>query len=104
MKKVIGIILIVILFLLIRNTLMAQDSSRVFVTTGAGIIKTPGALSNVFQPSIAFNSGIELVNKKNWFLQGTLDQSGWFPLSFSQHQQFPGNGRIERRKKLSLRW
>ena len=55
------------------GNLMAQDSSRVFVTTGAGLIKSPGSLHNVFQPSIAFNSGIELVNRKNWFIQGTLD-------------------------------
>jgi len=55
------------------GVLMAQDSSKVFFTTGAGIIKSPGSLSKVFHPSIAFNSGIELVNKKNWFIQGTLD-------------------------------
>lgn len=55
------------------NTLMAQDSSRIFFTTGAGIIKSPGSLSKVFHPSIAFNSGIEVVNKKNWFLQATVD-------------------------------
>lgn len=55
------------------NALMAQDSSRIFFTTGAGIIKSPGSLSKVFHPSIAFNSGIEAVNKKNWFLQATLD-------------------------------
>ena len=53
--------------------LTAQESSKVFVTTGAGIIKSPGSLHKVFKPSIAFNSGIELVNKTNWFLQGSLD-------------------------------
>jgi hypothetical protein len=50
----------------------SQDSSRVFFTTGAGIIKSPGSLSKVLQPSVAFNSGIEFVIKKNWFVQGTL--------------------------------
>jgi hypothetical protein len=59
--------------LLACNALMAQDSSRIFFTTGAGIIKSPGSLSKVFHPSIAFNSGIEAVNKKNWFLQATVD-------------------------------
>ena len=53
--------------------LTAQESSKVFVTTGAGIIKSLGSLHKVFKPSIAFNSGIELVNKTNWFLQGSLD-------------------------------
>jgi hypothetical protein len=51
----------------------AQDSTRIFFTTGAGLIKSPGSLRQVFQPSIAFNSGIEMANKKNWFVQGTLD-------------------------------
>jgi hypothetical protein len=69
MKKTITLLLI----LLIRNALLAQDSNRVFITTGVGIIKSPGALRNVFDPSIAFNSGIEAVNKKNWYLHGTLD-------------------------------
>lgn len=59
--------------LLACNSLVAQDSSRIFFTTGAGIIKSPGSLSKVFHPSIAFNSGIEAINKKNWFLQATVD-------------------------------
>lgn len=59
--------------LLACNALVAQDSNRIFFTTGAGIIKSPGSLSKVFHPSIAFNSGIEAVNKKNWFLQATVD-------------------------------
>lgn len=51
----------------------AQDSSRIFVTTGAGLIKSPGPVGKVLHPSIAFNSGIELVGKRNWYVQGTLD-------------------------------
>jgi len=72
MKKFIGIIFIVTV-LLVCKTSTAQDSSRVFFTTGAGLIKSPGSLSHVFHPSVAFNSGIEIVNKKNWFAQGTVD-------------------------------
>jgi hypothetical protein len=59
--------------LLVCQSCFAQDTSRIFFTTGAGIIKSPGSLSSVLHPSIAFNSGIEIVNKKNWFAQGTLD-------------------------------
>ncbi|HYF33031.1 MAG TPA: hypothetical protein VD993_18025 [Chitinophagaceae bacterium] len=59
--------------LLSASALMGQDNNNIFFTTGVGIIKSPGSLSKVFHPSIAFNSGIEVVNKKNWFLQGTLD-------------------------------
>jgi hypothetical protein len=51
----------------------AQDNTKLFFTTGIGLIKTPGKLSNVFHPSIAFNSGIEIMNSKKWFAQGTLD-------------------------------
>jgi hypothetical protein len=62
-----------VLLLITGNVLMAQDSSKIFVTTGAGIIKSPGQVGKVLHPSIAFNSGVELVGKRNWFLQGTLD-------------------------------
>lgn len=72
MKKIIVPVFISAL-LLIGHVLMAQVTSKVFFTTGAGIIKSPGSLSSVLHPSIAFNSGIELVNKKDWFIQGTLD-------------------------------
>jgi hypothetical protein len=51
----------------------AQDSNKIFFTTAIGLIKAPGKLAKVFQPSIALNSGIELTGKKNWFVQGTLD-------------------------------
>ena len=67
--------------------LTAQENSKVYVTTGAGIIKSPGSLHKVFKPSIAFNSGIELVNKTNWFLQGTLDFH-----TLKYNQQFKEDG------------
>lgn len=63
----------VLMALFVRHSSIAQDSSRIFFTTGAGLIKSPGSLSKVLHPSIAFNSGIEIVNRKNWFAQGTLD-------------------------------
>lgn len=72
MKKI-TLILLPAISLFYYSEVNAQDDGKVFVTTGAGIIKTPGSLHNVFKPSIAFNSGIELVNKTNWFLQGSLD-------------------------------
>lgn len=72
MKKITRLCFALIV-LSIGNNSQAQDSTRAFITTGAGLIKSPGSLSHVLHPSIAFNSGIELVNKKNWFIQGTLD-------------------------------
>lgn len=65
----------------------AQDSTKIFVTTGAGIIKSPGALSHVLHPSIAFNSGLELVNKTGWFVQGTVDFN-----SLKYNQRIKENG------------
>lgn len=62
-----------VILLAAGTTTHAQDSSSIFFTTGAGLIKSPGSLSHVLHPSIAFNSGIEIANKKNWFMQGTLD-------------------------------
>jgi hypothetical protein len=72
MKKITRIFLPVMCLFAFRK-LKAQEEGKVFVTTGAGIIKSPGSLHKVFKPSIAFNSGIELVNKTNWFVQGSFD-------------------------------
>lgn len=77
----------------------AQDSSRIFVTTGAGIIKSPGPLGKVFHPSIAFNSGIELVGKKNWYIQGTLDFN---TLKYSQQKKEDGSPYLFQNTNSSL--
>lgn len=69
------------------NGLFAQDNTRVFFTTGAGIIKSPGALSKVIQPSIALNSGIEVTGRQNWFVQGTLDFN-----TVKYHQRIKADG------------
>jgi len=50
----------------------AQDNKFLF-TTGIGLIKSPGKLSNVLHPSVAFNSGLEYTGKNKWFAQLTLD-------------------------------
>jgi hypothetical protein len=50
-----------------------QDSTKLYFTTGVGLIKSPGSLSKIFHPSVAFNSGLELTGSKNWFGQVTLD-------------------------------
>ncbi len=50
----------------------AQKNKFLF-TTGVGLIKSPGALSKVIHPTVAFNSGLEYTGKTNWFAQVTLD-------------------------------
>ena len=64
--------LIFVLLLMCGNVLFAQDTTKITLTTGVGIISMPGALSKVLKSSITFNSGIELKLKKNWFLQGDV--------------------------------
>ncbi|WP_231491255.1 hypothetical protein [Pedobacter sp. Leaf170] len=64
--------LIFALLLLSGDVLFAQDTTKIAVTTGVGLISMPGSLSKVLKPSITFNSGIELKLKKNWFLQGDV--------------------------------
>jgi hypothetical protein len=76
-----------------------QDSSKIFVTTGAGIIKSPGPVGRVFHPSIAFNSGIELVVKKNWYVQGTLDFN---TLKYNQQKKENGSPYLFQNTNSSL--
>lgn len=70
-KKIVGVFAAGIV--LLASDIMAQDSSKVHFTTGIGVIKSPGSLANVLGPSIAFSSGLELIVKNSWFLQGTFD-------------------------------
>lgn len=63
------------------GTCFSQDSSRISLTTGFGIIKVQGQLKKVFQSSIAFNSGVEINLKKNWFV---LVEAGFNTLKYDQ--------------------
>jgi hypothetical protein len=51
----------------------AQDSSKIFFTTAIGLIDAQGKFGNAFKSSIAFNSGIEITYKKDWYAQLVLD-------------------------------
>lgn len=66
------IILIAIVALSVNQT-FAQQDSKLFFTTGVGVIKVRHTLRDVLKPAIGFNSGLELSNRQNWFLQGTVD-------------------------------
>ena len=85
--------------LLMSSTVFAQDSSRIFFTMGAGIIKSPGSLHHVLHPSVAFNSGIEITNKKNWFVQGTFDFN---MLKYNQRQKEDGSPYLFQNTSSSL--
>lgn len=72
MKKQI-IIAVCLFFITKESEVFAQDSSKVFFTTGIGYLLPNVKLNRVLQSSVALNSGIELNIKKNRFLQLTLD-------------------------------
>lgn len=63
---------ILVIAVLISATCAAQKNKFLF-TTGIGLIKSPGGLSNTLHPSVAFNSGLEYTGRSNWFGQLTLD-------------------------------
>ena len=63
---------IALILLCVTIACSAQQNKFLF-TTGVGLIKSPGRLSNVLHPSVAFNSGLEYTGKTNWFAQVTLD-------------------------------
>lgn len=65
-----GCLLAIVLSVAVAST--AQNNKFLF-TTGIGLIKSPGKLSKVLHPSVAFNSGLEYTGKTNWFAQLTLD-------------------------------
>jgi hypothetical protein len=98
MKIIVSVPVLAIL-LLAANAASAQDSSKVFVTTGVGIIKSPGPVGRVFHPSIAFNSGIELVLKNNWYVQGTLDFN---TLKYNQQKKEDGSPYLFQNTSSSL--
>lgn len=83
MKKQI-IIAICLLFITKESKVHAQDSSKIFFTTGIGYLLPNVKLNRVLQSSVVLNSGIELTIKKNLFLQLTLDVN-----TLKYNQQIP---------------
>ena len=67
------VVVSVLLFFFLCNYSLAQPVSRVFFTTGAGVISADKAFKNILKPGIGFNSGLEITTNKNWFLQLTGD-------------------------------
>lgn len=80
-------------------TTMAQDTNRFLFTTGIGLIKSPGELSNVLHPSVAFNSGLEYTGKSNWFAQVTLDFNS---LKYDQQRLDENSPYLFQRTSISL--
>jgi hypothetical protein len=47
----------------------AQENGKIFFTTSFGLINAQGKFGNAFKSALAFNSGVELSMKRNWFGQ-----------------------------------
>lgn len=60
-------------FVLASYQIKAQDTSKLFLTTGVGVITGVGQFSKAISPSLAFNSGIELKLSNKWFAQVQID-------------------------------
>lgn len=93
------IFILLSLFFSVAKINFAQDSLGLVFTTGVGLIKSPGSLSKVFHPSIAFNSGLEIANKRHWFVQGSVDFN---TLKYNQHFREDGSPYLFQNTSSSL--
>lgn len=63
----------VITGIVFSSAISAQESGKLFFTTAFGLINPQGKFGNAVQSTLAFNSGVELSLKKNWFAQAVFD-------------------------------
>ncbi len=80
-------------------TACSAQKNKFLFTTGIGLIKSPGGLSKVLHPSVAFNSGLEYTGKTNWFAQLTLDFNS---LKYDQRKLDEGSPYLFQRTSSSL--
>jgi hypothetical protein len=75
MKKYVRQYPTIFLFLLIfiNLKLTAQDSTRLYIFSGVGVINGQGVFGKSVKPSLGFNSGLEIKLKKNLFCQASID-------------------------------
>lgn len=60
-------------FILSYHSSKAQQSGKVLFTTSVGVINGLGDFGKAFKSTVAFNSGVELTMKKDWFGQFVFD-------------------------------
>jgi hypothetical protein len=61
------------LMLTLTANLKAQDTTRLYIFSGVGIINGQGLFGKSVKPSLGFNSGLELKLKGNLFAQFSID-------------------------------
>ena len=64
---------LIIVALVMSFCAQAQKSGKMFFTTAFGLINPQGKFGDAVQSTLAFNSGIEMALKKNWFAQAVFD-------------------------------
>lgn len=69
--KTIVIAILVTLFSV--SSSVAQENGKLFFTTAFGLINAQGKFGNAFKSTLAFNSGVEMALKKDWFGQLVFD-------------------------------
>lgn len=77
------------LFLLLSYTTTAQDTSRLHIFSGIGIIGGLGNFDKAVEPSLGFNSGVEYKLNQRFVAQASIDFNA---LRYSQ--QFADNNSI----------
>jgi hypothetical protein len=71
MKNIVKLLVAAVAMMFCKNS-GAQDSSRIYFTTGAGVNKIQGTLHSTFSSTVAFNSALEVDLRNNWFAQVEL--------------------------------
>lgn len=71
--KIKTIIIAFVVTLSINQSLLAQENGKLFFTTAFGLINAQGKFANAFKSTLAFNSGVEMSLKHNWFGQLVFD-------------------------------
>lgn len=66
-------LIVLLLAISLTSFLQAQESGKLFFTTAFGVVNTQGEFSKAFKSTLAFNSGVEMSLKKNWFGQLVFD-------------------------------
>lgn len=64
---------IILLTLSLTNRSMAQETGKLYFTTSFGVIAPQGEFSKAIKSTMAFNSGIEMALKNNWYSQLVFD-------------------------------
>ena len=76
--------------LAVSSVARAQDSTKIAITTGVGVIEVPGKLRMVLKPAVTFNSGLVYRLSENWFVQGdvSLNSIGYDQMTREDNSSF----------------